>query len=38
MAMQASDIEALIRESFPEAKITITEVVCVDHDDVGRGS
>ncbi len=26
MAMQASDIEDLIRESFPEAKITITDL------------
>ncbi len=26
MAMQASEIEALIRETFPEAKITITDL------------
>ncbi|MCK0167103.1 BolA family transcriptional regulator [Jannaschia sp. S6380] len=26
MAMQAQDIEALIRESFPDAKITITDL------------
>ncbi|MGR3805533.1 BolA/IbaG family iron-sulfur metabolism protein [Marinibacterium profundimaris] len=26
MAMQAHEIEALIRESFPEAKITITDL------------
>ena len=26
MAMQASEIEALIRESFPDAKVTITDL------------
>lgn len=26
MAMEAHDIEALIRQSFPEAKITITDL------------
>jgi stress-induced morphogen len=26
MAMEAQDIEALIRESFPKAKITITDL------------
>ena len=26
MAMQATDIENLIRESFPQAKITITDL------------
>ena len=26
MAMEAHDIEALIRESFPQAKITITDL------------
>ncbi|WP_102226511.1 BolA/IbaG family iron-sulfur metabolism protein [Acidimangrovimonas sediminis] len=26
MAMEAHDIEALIREAFPEAKITITDL------------
>lgn len=26
MAMQATDVENLIRESFPQAKITITDL------------
>lgn len=26
MAMQAAEIEALIRESFPQAKITVTDL------------